>query len=480
MKRRKIDSQVERSLLIALIMSKDFLSQALPVLSPDIIDAGHFRLVATWCLDYFKEYGEAPERHVETLYHSWVENQENPGPESDAIRDLLEDLSDEYDKKMSLNVPYLVDELGTFLSRRHLLRLQESLDFNLKTGDEEAAERSVLEYRVVEVGAGAGVDPLTDTTAWERAFSEPAQPLLMFPGDAGTFLNQALTRDSLVGIQGPEKRGKTWWCIEFVMRALMERRKVAFFQVGDLSENQLLLRLGVRLTGRPSFKKDCGTIRVPRAIQRPQQSGPDEEEGNSAKKIAQVDHRTVDATKPISKGSCLRACETFMKKCGISPDKPFLKVSVHPNSAINVTGLVSVLDRWEMSEGFVPDVVVIDYADILAPEDARKDAREQVNDTWKALRRLSQEKHCLVLVPTQSDAGSYAVGTQGMSNFSEDKRKLAHVTGMLGLNQSELEKECGIMRLNWIVLREQYFTARHCLWVGQCLTLGRAFCCGAL
>ena len=133
-----------------------------------------------------------------------------------------------------------------------------------------------------------------------------------------------------------------------------------------------------------------------------------------------------------------------------------------------------------MVEGFIPDVIVIDYADILAPEDPRQQPRDQVNETWKALRRLSQERHCLVIAPTQANAASYDKWVQGMHNFSEDKRKLAHVTGMLGLNQTEEEKALHVMRLNWIVLRESPFNAQQCLWVGQCLEIGRAFYCATL
>jgi hypothetical protein len=48
------------------------------------------------------------------------------------------------------------------------------------------------------------------------------------------------------------------------------------------------------------------------------------------------------------------------------------------------------------------------------------------------------------------------------------------------LNQTDEEKEIGVMRLNWIVLRENAFNSKHCLWVGQCLALGRAFYCASL
>jgi len=145
-----------------------------------------------------------------------------------------------------------------------------------------------------------------------------------------------------------------------------------------------------------------------------------------------------------------------------------------------VRDIESILDGWEKKRGFVPDVIVIDYADILAPEDSKKQIRDQTNETWASLRRLSQCRRCLVIAPTQADAASYDQHTQRMKNFSEDKRKLAHVTGMLGLNQTDSEKGAGLMRLNWIVLRETSFETRRCLYVAQCLSLGRVLCCSRL
>jgi hypothetical protein len=58
------------------------------------------------------------------------------------------------------------------------------------------------------------------------------------------------------------------------------------------------------------------------------------------------------------------------------------------------------------------------------------------------------------------------------SNFSEDKRKNAHVTGMVGLNQTPDENEMEVMRLNWIVRRGARFTNSECCYLAGCLAIG--------
>jgi hypothetical protein len=117
-------------------------------------------------------------------------------------------------------------------------------------------------------------------------------------------------------------------------------------------------------------------------------------------------------------------------------------------------------------------VIVIDYADILANPPGFNESRDATNATWKHLRRLSQERHCLVVTATQADAASYRAETIDASNFSEDKRKLSHVTGMVGINSTPEEKENSMQRLNWVVLRESEFNVTRCVHVASCIDIG--------
>lgn len=470
MKRQRIDSEVERRFVLALIVSKEFLAGAKNSFDPDLIEAPHLATIAAWCLEYFDTYGKPPRRAIEPIYFSWLEKQERPGPDAEAIRELLEDLSTRYESESDINSGYLLDELGVYLSARKLAQLRDDLDERLHRGDVDGALQDLQGFRVPSTSRSAGVDPLNEKDPWRKAFEQRAESLVVFPGDAGKFLNPAFTRESLIGIQGPEKRGKTFWCLEFVIRALQQRRRVAFFEVGDLSETQVLSRLGVRLTGTPLWPSQCGAIRFPRQIESPETYG-----GSPG-----VEWVTKECPNSLSERGCEKAVPRFLRRCGIPKGTPYLMMSNHPTSSINVRGIEAILDGWETERGFIPDVIVIDYADILAVESTKPEMREAVNETWAALRRLSQERRCLVIAPTQSDAASYGKRTQTMDNFSNDKRKLAHVTGMLGLNQGEKEKALSVMRLNWIVLRESPHSTRQCLYVGLCLALGRMMTCSRL
>jgi len=470
MRKTRVDSGLQRTFIQALIASDAFLAGAAAHLDTSLIESPHLRMIADWCIKYHEAHHQAPRRAIEPIYYTWSEKQEEQTDEDDAIRTLLGGLSEDYAAAGDINVPYLLDELAVYITQRKLHGLRDDLETQLFQGDVEEAILSVNGFRASTIGRGAGIDPLGDSEAWTMAFTEDSEPLIQLPGAAGKFFGTSLARESLIAIQAPEKRGKTWWCIELVLRALHQRRKVAFFQVGDLSEGQILRRLAVRLSARPMWHRDCGEYSLPRAIERVQ-----DKNGDFTMEVIRRPAKIHAAS--INQEAAVEAVKKFHRSCGTNPDTTQLMLSVHSTGSTRVADIESILTGWEVERGFIPDVVVIDYADILAPQTTRLDVRDQVNETWAAMRRLSQDRRCLVISPTQANAASYNGKTQSMANFSNDKRKMAHVTGMFGLNQNETEKGQGLMRLNWIVLRESPFIASECLFVAQELALGRPMCC---
>jgi len=181
----------------------------------------------------------------------------------------------------------------------------------------------------------------------------------------------------------------------------------------------------------------------------------------------EVRRKIKDIKNKLSWRDAKRACKKIMKSRIKSKDSYF-RLSCHPNSTLSVRSIQSVLQNW-IRDDWVPDIVIIDYADILDMNYQGLEGRDRINETWKRLRSLSQIFHCLVVTGSQTDAGAYKKEVITRDNFSEDKRKLAHVTGMIGLNVTEKEKERGITRLNWVVLREKAFGVYKCVHVAGCL-----------
>jgi len=452
-RRKNVEGNAERKLLTGMIVSDGFIKQAITFYDPDLVEQKYVRIVAEWCANYYQRYGKAPGILIKDIFDSHADKMEPT--ERELVSDLLGSLSEEYERADKINTPYLLDQAEAYFKTRSLSQLFAEGRGLLLEGDVAGAEGVLSDYKRIGRPSSLGSNPFKDPDRIRRAFEHAEKPLFAFPGALGFMLNEELARDKFLSFTGPEKRGKTFWLNELTVRAGNARCNVALFQIGDMSEEQITIRLGVRLAGKNYRARYCGAHESPFL--------------NSDK--TGCDYRTIPAVNPLTWREAWRVGQKFM---GRMKGREF-KLSVHPSDQLTVTELKAILDNWETFDNFIPDVIVIDYADNLAPENRKEDYRHQINRTWKMLRGLSQERHCFVATATQASAESYDVTTITSKHFSENKLKNAHVTSMIGLNQTQAEKRARLMRLNFVEQREGEFFSDDTVTVAMDLWRGRPF-----
>lgn len=456
MRKVKVEGGDERQILIGMITDPIVLGRIALRWDRHLFRSDWANQIGQLCIEYFGRHQKAPGRHLETLVRHWVGKRKDDDPLVQMIHRFLSGLSEEYQhQKKESNPEFLIDLAGKHFTKVRAERLVDEMQGHLDVGQTDKIDVVLQKYSRVELGAGSFVDVLQDREAMRAAIEEVAEPLLVYPGALGDFFGNCFCRDAFVAFTGPEKRGKTFWLIDVAWRAMKQRRRVAFFAVGDMSQTQMMHRFVERACGRP--------LR-PKSYDYPVKITFDPEDKQA---IAEVTHRR-------RKSPGLRTAVARKKmdeaQQQLRSEHSFLKLACFPNDSITVQGIreqVQVLER----AGWVPDVIVIDYADILAPPPGVSEFRHQQNKTWQQLRALSQERHCLVVTATQSDAKSYKDRVITRSNFSEDKRKQAHVTGLIGLNQTPAEKDAGVMRLNWVVRRDASFSEWKCVHVATCMEI---------
>ena len=447
---------MERSVITGMVVHERVCAMVASKWDGELFASRWANVVAGWCVVFFAKHGKAPGKSIASMYARWAAKQADEST-ADLVGDFLSSLSDEYEELAEdLNPEHVIDLAGELINEVRLRRVFEQGLGDLEVGRISEAEDRVATYGRVELGAGAGVNVLDDDDALKAAFEDKQESLVRYPGALGELFGNNLHQDGLFAFLGPEKRGKTFWLMDMAWRAMLQRKRVAVFSVGDMSQNQMMRRFVSRAAKAPL---NAGRIAHPTKLTR-------DDEGKAV-----VEHEDHIFEHPLSWQAGREAFGKAMRK--VRSKNSYMKLSCHSNSSIDVAGIDAVLRQWEHAEGWVPRVVVIDYADILAMNHGGTDQRDKINQCWKDLRKLSQDRHILVATATQADADSYSRDVLGMGNFSEDKRKLAHVTGMMGLNQTATEKRQGLMRVNWVVLREDEFNAGRCVTVASCLGVAR-------
>ena len=147
-----------------------------------------------------------------------------------------------------------------------------------------------------------------------------------------------------------------------------------------------------------------------------------------------------------------------------------IRVISVPAYSLSVEKLDIMLEKLVQEENYVPDLIAVDYADIMAPSE-KGEYRNQLDGIWKRLRGLAQKWKAVVFTASQSGRASIGKNVDAQ-DIAEDIRKLAHVTSMVSLNQTDEEKENGILRLKQLAIREDNPEFRQAVCT-QCLSIGR-------
>jgi len=515
------NSYIERRIVIGMIVSTDFIKLVKPLWNTRLLESKVAKRLAVWCLSYYDRFDKAPGKDIESIFFNELRNGLPKELAEEIEEDLLPELSDEFLEE-GLNLPYLTESAMTYFNERHLVLFTEQIQSTLldATLTEQQrvikAEQIASSYKLLATQTGMALnmaDPEVIERV-ERAFEEAGEPLVRFPKALGEFWNHQLTRGKFVALMAIEKRGKTFWLLEFAIRAISQGRKVVFFQAGDMTEGDQLRRIAMYLAGRSDREKytqahyepirDCVWNQLdncdrpvregrfgPFASLSPNylrqkmtyeklleavQTNPQYKPCFNCKEYqtkawGAVWLSQVPQTNPLMAGEASRLVKEFF----VDKKRNFL-LSTHANGTLSVSNMKALLSVWEKQSGFIPDVIIVDYADLLVAE-SRVEFRHQQNEIWKALRNLTQERHCLLITATQADANAYDREWLKMSNFSEDKRKYAHATAMFGLNQDPQgrEKKLGIMRINELVIREGESNPMNAVWVLHNLRRGKPY-----
>jgi len=501
---------IERRIITGLIVSTEYIQRCSSIIKPKLFVSPTAGLLARWCLEYFRQYDKAPGRDIEGIFSQKLKEGLHQD-RAEWIERVLDSMSTDYNPEQ-FNVTYLTDETKQFFKEQHLRRFTDEIRDRLDRGKITEAEGTACQYVTVAPDDNISVDPFDVENSYQiidRAFSERKEKLIHFPRALGTLFNYEMVRGGFVGIVGPEKSGKSFWLMEFAFRALRSGSNVAFFEAGDQSKEQKIRRMGIYLCRRSDEERYCNELFIPEVdclyhqVDSCDKSERERGEGIGVSSEEQILEFTYDDLVSkydefLNHRTC-RNCESlkgviwFKRRPPVIPiDSRDAKIAFanfrdmypskfeiisYPSDTLTVMEIKSVLTIWEKTKRFVPDVVIIDYLDLLAPDPdvTTMSRRDQINSIWMRVRGLSLERDFLVIGASQTDSRSYGKSLIDMSNFSEDKRKHAHLTAEFGLNRTWEEELIGITRVNEVVVRESGVDRHRPVKVLQRLEIGRPF-----
>lgn len=443
MRVEKIDASDERSIVIGVITSTNFCKRVFPLTPEKYLRVSYARTIVEWVRDYFMSFGTAPQKDIVNIYLR-ERGKIHDDDTREIIETFLESVSADYASIASYNEAYALSRAYAYVKKIAYENLTDQINALNATGDVDKIDALIAGYKIPAPDEADAVDThlLASADAIREAFDHESEFLFSFSGALGAVCGK-FNREDFIAFAAGMKRGKSFALIHTAVVAAQKGYNVAFFSL-EMSKNAIITRMWSALTGIPATES---AVEIPFF-----------RDGEVVKKSENrigVDTQSIEARQKtlrrISNGGNI-------------------KIIPVPAYSADVNDIDAMLDGF-FCDGFTPDVIIIDYADILKAIGGGREYRNQLDDTWKRLRGLAQRRKALVATATQSTRGALSHDLRE-EDIAEDIRKLAHVTAMIAINATREDRELGVSRLQQLAIREGASEHRQAV-VTQCFSIAQ-------
>ena len=150
---------------------------------------------------------------------------------------------------------------------------------------------------------------------------------------------------------------------------------------------------------------------------------------------------------PISEiNTQVQSLKTFLQDYKQENKEAKLIVKEFPPKSITVNHLKSYINKL-VKKGIKPDVIIIDYVNLLASSDIKMNSYESIKNITEGLRGLTYAFECPVVSATQINRSGYDTSKPGLETTSESMGLSHTVDAQFSIWTEEGDNELGIIHL---------------------------------
>lgn len=386
----------------------------------DIFESSLFREVAGHAIEFVDLFGTAIKDHLPDQLESVLTGEDKR--KAGLFKELILNMRS---TAPSVNSEYVLSQLNAFIRQQHLktavVRAVEAIeDGRIDQAELELQEGLSRQVVAFDKGTTLG-DPLEALRFLDQA--ETAILTGIAPLDAADL---GPKRKELFLIMAPPSRGKTWGLIHLGKWALLQRLSVLHVTL-EMSEERVAQRY---IQSFFSVSKRNAKVRVPSFIK--------DRDGN-LEEVVYTEIERVALTDPNIRAKLATRLQREFRR------RPPLLIKQFPTGALTMSMLQAYLDGLERHTKFVPDMLIIDYPDLMALDTANM--RLDTGKLYKDLRGLAVSRNMAVVGATQSNREGSRARIVDESMVAEDFSKIMIADSIVSYSQTEAEKRLGLARL---------------------------------
>ena len=387
---------------------------------------GIYRVILTRVYDYIDRFKRAPGLHLPNLLSDKLE-----GDNTHEATLYSETIDQIVAAKDGINAEYIMSQLETLIKRNSLRSIAVDFAKALQRDTEESLEEAEQLLAKTNRTTLSVFDPGTYLSDKSRALaflelSSAAMPTGIPELDKRGF--GPTRRELFLGIANA-KAGKTWFLIHLAKMALLARMKVCHLSL-EMSESRSSARY---------FQSLFGMARRPEALQANRFKL--DADGNIVGFSPYEIKPSLSQEDPKLRAKLEKKIEQWVNKLlGNMLIKQF------PTGQLTMGQLTAYLDNLQATENFLPDVLIVDYPDLMRLD--KDNYRLSLDELFKDLRGLAVARNMAVVAVSQSHRGAAKAKQVGAHNVAEAYSKVAHADLIVTYSQTSKERELGLARLH--------------------------------
>lgn len=415
--REPITQHLIDSIVYLSITDNDFAGAVRAALPAELFSSSLVERILTLCQSYYDQHREAPQEHFQDEFARLLRSV----PEED--HKLFVDYADRVQKMRPPNRKYVMSRVNNFIRSRALEDTAIEVARLTERGEYDQAESRM--YEALHAGLrleNIGLDFLRDKFPMKRRLSY-SEPLV---GTGWKTLDRqidgGLHRGRFLVILGKYKGKKTWALCNIGQRAVLKGLVVVHL-THEMSEGEIEQRYD-QMFGSLVCSRGAEEVNIPYY---------DDE-------AHEIKMNRIKCSSVFDRAAVLEARRNVRRFGGR------LLIKKYPMGTCSMQEVDRYLNYLECFEGIIPDVLLNDYADIMAPVDPRKQLRDQINETYIWHKRIADERNILVVTASQATRQAIEKERFSIKDFAEDIRKIGNCDLAIGVCQSPTQAEQGICR----------------------------------
>lgn len=226
---------------------------------------------------------------------------------------------------------------------------------------------------------------------------------------------------------GPKGTGKSWFCIHCGIKGLTQKLKVCHISLEN-SEEVTLSRYHQAIFG--VAKRKVPQIRTIL----------EKDEHHLLKKFR---YERFTPKYAFNDPDVWKYLKPKIKTWGTRLDR--LVIKRFPTGSLSVDQIEAYLDFLELSEGFIPNMLIVDYPDLMQID--QRDFRHSLGKIFIDLRGLQVRRNLMGVFPTQGTRETIGARKVRSKDVAEDITKVNTADMTLTYSQTAEEYRLGIARL---------------------------------